>query len=216
MVGGIVVAIGIDALRHVDEPRQIPLAALPVLFGVHQITEAFVWWGLQDHVAHAVERVAVWAYLVFAFAALPVLVPVAVGLVERSRTRRWVIVGFGVLGTAVAVALTAAIFSSPLHAAIGGRHIEYSVDALSFGGQITELYVVATCGAMLASSWRDIELIGALNLIAVPVLMWMTINGFVSLWCFWAAIVSVLIARHMRRTSRGHARIAASAQLRSA
>ena len=216
MVGGIVVAIGIDALRHVDEPRQIPLAALPVLFGVHQITEAFVWWGLQDHVAH---RSNAWPCGRISSSRSPrsrCSCPSRSGSSSARAARRWVIVGFGVLGIAVAVALTAAIFSSPLHAAIGGGHIEYSVDALSFGGQITELYVVATCGAMLASSWRDIELIGALNLIAVPVLMWMTINGFVSLWCFWAAIVSVLIARHMRRTHRGHTRIAASAQLRSA
>ena len=25
--------------------------------------------------------------------------------------------------------------------------------------------------------------------------MWLTLSGFVSLWCFWAAIVSVVILR---------------------
>jgi hypothetical protein len=53
---------------------------------------------------------------------------------------------------------------------------------------------------MLACSYRDIATIGALNFVAVPVLAWLTMSGFVSLWCFWAAIVSVLVARHLRRT----------------
>ncbi len=42
-------------------------------------------------------------------------------------------------------------------------------------------------------------ILGLLNLVAVPVLMWMTVSGFISLWCFWAAIVSVVIDAHMRR-----------------
>ena len=93
------------------------------------------------------------------------------------------------------------MFRGPIHAAIEGRHIEYTVDASHFGGQLTALYVVATCGALLACSYRDIATLGALNLVAVPVLMWLTISGFVSLWCFWAAIVSVVIAFHLRRAA---------------
>jgi hypothetical protein len=201
VVGGIVIVVGVDALRHVRTPNQLPLASLPLLFGLHQVSEAFVWWGLQGNVAHAVERAALWAYLLFAFAALPVLIPVAVGLIERSPVRRRIIIGFGVLGTAVGGALLAALFRGPIHTVIDGRHIAYDVDALHFGAQLTALYVIATCGALLACSYRDIATIGALNLIVVPLLMGLTISGFVSLWCFWAAIVSILIARHLRRVA---------------
>lgn len=199
LVGGIVIAVGVDALRHAEEPRQLVLAALPVLFGVHELTEAFVWWGVEGHVAYSVEEVAVWIYLLFAFAALPTLVPIAVGLVERSSTRRRVIGAFGALGVAVAVELTISMFRGQIGAASGGWHVAYSVDALHFGGRLTGLYVIAVCGALLASSYRDLELLGALNLVVIPVLMWMTVSGFVSLWCFWAAIVSVVIAMHLRR-----------------
>ena len=199
LVGGIVIGIGIDALRHVRRPEQVLFASLPLLFGVHQVTEALVWWGLQGDLAEAVAHVAVWVYLLFAFTVLPVLVHVAVGLIERVAMRRRVICGFGVLGVAVATALTVAMFRSPIHAMIEGRHVAYTVDALAHGGQITALYVVATCGALLASSYRDVARLGVLNLIAVPVLMWLTLTGFVSLWCFWAAIVSLVIAIHLRR-----------------
>ena len=198
-VGAIVVAVGVDALRHVSARQQLVLAALPMLFGLHQLTEAFVWWGLQGHVAHWLERAAVWAYLLFAFSALPILVPIAVGLIERSSARRRVIGAFGVLAVAVAVALTIAVARSSIAVAIEGRHIAYRLEALDHGGVLTRLYVIATCGAMLASSYRDIAALGVLNVVAVPVLMWLTVSGFVSLWCFWAAIVSILIAFHLRR-----------------
>jgi len=213
VVGGIIVIIGIDALRHVEEPKQLALASVPMLLGVHQLTEAFVWWGVQDHVAHPIERVAVWTYLLIAFAALPIVVPVAVGLVERSAMRRRIIVAFGALGVAVAVALTISLFRGPINAVIGGRYIAYHVDELRLGGPWTGLYVVATCGALLASSYRDLEVFGALNLVAIPVLMWLTVGGFVSLWCFWAAIASIIIALHLRRARRSRRAIDLAAEI---
>ena len=87
VVGGIVVVIGVDALRHVREPKQILLASLPLLFGLHQIDEAFVWWGLQGGVSESLERVGIWVYVLFALVALPVLVPVG-GVRGRTVGRR--------------------------------------------------------------------------------------------------------------------------------
>ena len=199
VVGGIVVGVGIDALRHVREPRQILLSSLPLLFGLHQIDEAFVWLGLQGHVSESIERVGVWVYLLFALAALPAIVPVAVFAVERSAGRRKMIAATAALGIAVGVSLAAAVFRGSVNAAIDGHHIAYDVSALHQGGDLTALYVIAGCGALVLSSYRDLALLGLLNLVAVPVLIWMTVGGFVSLWCFWAAIVSVIIDFHLRR-----------------
>ena len=176
------------------EPKQILLASLPVLFGLHQIDEAFVWWGLQGRVAESIERVSIWAYLLFALAALPALVPLAVLAVERSPLRRRVIAALAALGIGVGVALGVALLRGSVNAAIDGRHIAYDVSALNQGRELTALYVVAACGALIACSYRDLAALGVLNLVAVPVLMWMTVSGFVSVWCFWAAIVSVVLA----------------------
>ena len=110
VVGGIILAVGVDALRHVGSPKQLPLAALPVLFGLHQLTEAFVWWGLQGHVSESIERVAIWIWLLFAFVMLPVLLPIAVDLVESSGVRRRVIGACAGVGLVVAIALGIAIF----------------------------------------------------------------------------------------------------------
>jgi hypothetical protein len=210
VVGGIVVVIGADALRHVREPKQILLASLPVLFGLHQIDEAFVWWGLQGRVAESIERVSIWVYLLFALAALPALVPLAVLAVERSPSRRRVIAALAALGIGVGVALGVALFQGSVNAAIDRRHIAYDVSALNQGRELTALYVVAACGALIACSYRDLAALGVVNLVAVPVLMWMTVSGFVSLWCFWAAMVSIVIAFHVRRSARRRESLLAS------
>jgi hypothetical protein len=201
VAGAVIVAVGVDALRHVGSPKQIALASLPLLLGLHQFTEAFVWWGLQGHVSLSVERAAVWVWLLFAFVALPVLLPVAVELVERSRIRRRLIGGFSGLGLVVGVALAIKIFRGPIGARIEGHCIAYRVGASEHGRELTALYVIAVCGALLVSSHRSLAALGALNLVVVPLLMWLTVDGFVSLWCFWAAIASVVIALHLRRLS---------------
>ena len=159
-----------------------------------------MWWGLQGHVSESIERVGVWIYVLFALAALPVLVP-ARGLRGRAFARR---VGGSSArsrrsGSRSASSLGVALFRGSVNAAIDGRHIAYDVSALSQGRELTALYVVAACGALVACSYRDLAVLGLLNLVAVPVLMWLTVSGFISLWCFWAAIVSVVIDFHLRR-----------------
>ncbi len=202
VVGGLVAGIGVDALRHIREPKQILLASLPLMFGLHQLDEAFVWLGLQGHVSESIERVGIWVYLIFALAALPAIVPVAVFAVEPSAARRKLIGAMAALGIAVGVSLGVAVFRGSVNAAIDGRHIAYDVSSLHQGGRLTALYVVAGCGALLLCTYRDIALVGMLNLVAVPILMWMTVSGFISLWCFWAAIVGVLVNFHFRRQAR--------------
>lgn len=200
-VGTIAITVGVDALRHVRVSKQIPLASVPVLLGLHQITEAFVWWGLQGHVAHSIERIALWIYLLFALVTLPSILTVAVGLVEPSPRRRKVIGAFAAVAIAVSTVIVFAMFRGSVRSTIQGHHIAYDIGVLRDGGRLTALYVIATCGALFASSYRDLEVLGALNFVAVPVLAWLTLSGFISLWCFWAAIVSVVIALHLRRVT---------------
>ncbi len=77
LVGGVVIgAVGIDVLGHVGGRRRyVALAAMPLLLALHQVDEAFVWWGLQRHVPATVGHLATWIYLMFAFVVLPASSP---------------------------------------------------------------------------------------------------------------------------------------------
>jgi hypothetical protein len=199
IVGGVVIgAIGVDAVRHVQKRHgHVALATLPLVLGFHQITEAFVWWGLQGHVPHDLERVALWVYLLIAFVVLPMFVPWAVLLNEPQRSRRRVMAPLALLGVVVASVLLAAMIRGPVDVRLRPYHLAYSIQ-LHDGGIIVALYVIAICGTLLLSSSRRVVVFGVANLAAVAVIAWLTVDGFASVWCGWAAISSAAIALHMR------------------
>jgi uncharacterized protein DUF6629 len=184
-------------VRHVhDRKDHLALAALPLLLGAHQLVETFVWWGLQGHVPAAVGRAAMWVYLFIAFVVLPVYVPLAVMALEERRRKR-VMVPFVVIGIGVATTLLVAMLRDAPTARLAPYHVAYGMH-MSYGLPVVVLYVVATCGALLVSRYFDVRVYGIVNLVAVAILARLTVDGFASLWCAYAAIASGAIALHMR------------------
>ena len=190
--------IGVAAVHNAQKRHgHVALATLPLLLGAHQIIEAFVWFGLQGHVPHDVERVALWAYLLIAFVVLPTFVPLAVVFNEPSRRRRFIMAPLVALGLAVSCILFETMLSGPVNVRLRPYHLAYSID-LSHGALVVILYVAAICGTLLLSTRRRVVIFGVVNLVAVGVIAWLTVDGFASVWCGWAAITSGAIALHIR------------------
>lgn len=197
LVAGFVIgAIGVDALFHRQGRAELPLAVLPSVLGVHQVIEAFVWFGLRRDVGEGAYRAALWGYLLIAFGVLPVLVPLAVGALEPAVRRRRV-AALSVVGAAVATLLLVGLFRGPVVAAVEGHHLAYRV-GLWHGRLLVAGYVVATCGSLLWSSRRAVRWFGAVNLLMAGLLAWLASSAFISLWCLWAAVTSAAIAVHLR------------------
>jgi hypothetical protein len=142
--GLVVAVVGVDTLRHVRSAHQIPLAATPLLLALHEIDEAFVWWGLHGQVSWPVEHAAIYVFLAVAFV-LPFWVPFAMLGVEERLRRRRLMMAFLVLGTITTAALLIAVVRGPVGAAIDGSHIAYSAN-IGYAGILVALYIVATCG----------------------------------------------------------------------
>ncbi|HXQ60041.1 MAG TPA: DUF6629 family protein [Acidimicrobiales bacterium] len=197
-VGLVVTGIGVDACRHLrGRNNYLLLAATPVVLGAHQIDESLVWWGLQGHVPHLAGRIAMWIYLVIAFVVVPVLVPLAILRLEPKGRRRRLIGASFLLGVGVAAFLLVQLLQGPVTVRLGHFHLAYSI-GLQHGILIVGLYIVATCGSLLCSGYRDIVIFGLANVVAVVVLARLTADGFASLWCFYAALASGAISLHMR------------------
>jgi hypothetical protein len=199
-VGGglLICAIGVDAVRHIGQRRDfIALAWIPALLGAHQFIEALVWLWLQGHVPPGIGDVALWAYLLIAFVVLPVFVPLAVIAAEPARRRKQVMVPFAVIGVAISATLLAAMIRGPVGVKLASYHLSYGI-RLPDGLVIVTLYVVAVCGPLLMSGYRHVVLFGVVNLIAIVVIARLTISGFASVWCGWAAVSSAAITLHCR------------------
>jgi hypothetical protein len=168
-----------------------------MLLGVHQLIEALVWWWLQGHVPGGIGRVALWAYLLIAFVVLPVFVPAAVIALEPTRRRKQLMVPFALIGSVIAVVLLAAMVGGPVRVKLAPYHLSYSI-RVSDGLLVIACYVVAVCGSLLVSGYRNVAIFGIVNLVAVVIIARLTVSGFASVWCGWAALSSAAVALHCR------------------
>lgn len=194
--GVVVTIIGVDALRRVETRDQLALAALPVLFGLHQFVETFVWLQKQGHLSTAIGDLAAWIYLVIAMVVVPVAVPYAF---LRLGIGRWPSLDrlFVVAGAVAAAIYVYALASEPNHRVVEGHQITYVV-ALPLEAFTLSLYVVAACGPGLVARSRILQVFALANLAGVGALVALNQNGVISLWCLWAAITSVLINLYVR------------------
>jgi hypothetical protein len=189
--GAVIGAIGVATLAKVDKPREIPLAVLPLAFALHQLAEGFVWRDLDSGAAHA-SGVAVYLYVAFAWVVLPVLAPFAIMILEPSGRRRRAIGALVVVGAVAGAYLAAAVVRGDVSAHAVEHTIQYG-GAGRYATAATVLYIVATCGAPLLSGFRAIVWFGIANVVAVAAFATIQAEGLTSLWCTWAAVVSVLI-----------------------
>jgi nitroreductase len=197
--GGLAVAaVGAGTLRLVRAPRELIIGSLPLLLGAHQFVEGFVWLGLRGQISSDAAAIARQAYIVFAYAVLPALVPIGFLLLEPRRERvRW-LWPFAVSGVLLAVYLLWEVTAFPVAAHEQGHCIDYVTHAPNEIA-VSGLYVLVTCGPALISSRRYLRWFGLVNLAGVVVVAAVRAEEFTSLWCVYAALVSVLILAHFRR-----------------
>ncbi len=144
-----------------------------------------------------VGRVALWIYLLIALVVLPTFVPLAVRALEPDRRRKGMMIPFVVIGAGVSAWLLAAMVRGPVGVTVRPYHLAYNINP-GHGLLVVTLYVVACCGTLLFSSYRHVVFFGAVNLVAVAVIAKLTVDGFASVWCGWAAVTSGVVALHMR------------------
>lgn len=205
--GTAVAAVGVVTLRRVRIKRDLVIGSLPLLLGVHQIVEGFVWLGLRGQVSSGLGATAREAYIVFAYAVLPALVPIGLLLLEPNRRRaRW-LWPWALAGIALGGYLLWQVTAYPVEAQEQARCIDYTTHTPN-GGLIAGLYVAVTCVPALLSSRRYLRWFGLLNLLGVFVAGIVRADELTSLWCVYAAFVSLLILEHFRRQRASDTRAA--------
>jgi hypothetical protein len=197
-VGAAVAGVGVETLRRVRGRRELIVGALPLLFGIHQLTEGFVWLGLRGEVSSGVGAAAKEAYIVYAHALLPAIVPLGFTLLEPDRRHsRW-IWPLVCLGLVLGVYLLWQVTAYPVGAQPEAHCIDYTThtpnDVL-----IGVLYVTATCGPALISSRPYLRRFGLVSLAGVIATALVRVDELTSLWCLYVAVVSLLILEHFRR-----------------
>ncbi|MFF1377469.1 DUF6629 family protein [Streptomyces sp. NPDC058308] len=201
VAGAGITAVGVASVTlAARRPRDLPLAALPLLLGLHQIIEAAVW----HHDGGTGPATVAWA--VIALPLLPLWVPAAVLCSAPPSARRRLLVPLAA-GIATAATLTYVLAARTVTAGIRGHTVGYSL-GLPQAQLIVAGYLLATIGSLLLSGDRGLVLFGVLVAVgaAVSVVLWR--QEYISTWCAFAAVCSVVLLRWVvsrrppRRASR--------------
>ncbi|OBC02084.1 DUF6629 family protein [Mycobacterium sp. 852002-40037_SCH5390672] len=198
VVGTALVPVAVATLREVKHWREMPFALLPTVFAVHQFIEAAVWPNgvVPPGMAHLATR----AYVFIALPLLPVLVPWAILMLE-PRGARLRVAPFAVLGTVVSAYLAVVVLTEPIAVTKGPHALQYQT-GVHHGYVWAVLYVIAVIGPALMSGYRSIVVFGLANLVGLTVVAVLYVHAFASLWCIYAAALSVLALVHMVRRRR--------------
>jgi hypothetical protein len=175
---------------------------MPSLFAIHEFIEGFVWLGLDGRVSAHVMHNAGAAYVIYAQGLLPFILPFSVFLIEPTKRFRRRMLAFVILGGLLALYMLWGLVSYPLQISEQGHSILY-FNVITTTTLVAVLYVIATCGSLFFSGFRDLRMLAWANLVGLLVVMEVKRYAFTSVWCAYAAAVSVIIYfffRHSRIT----------------
>ncbi|MGN5385511.1 DUF6629 family protein [Streptomyces sp. JL7001] len=182
VAGTAVAAVGLVCVARVRRARDLLVAALPLLLGVHQPVEAAVW----DAGGGCSPAATAWAVI-----ALPVWVPVGVLLAAAPGARRRLWAPLGV-GLATAAVLAYALATGPVTAEVRGRTIGYGVN-VPWMPLVLAGYLFATLGALLLAGDRRLRTLGVVLAAGALACSALWRLEFASTWCAFAAVASLLV-----------------------
>lgn len=195
--GILLLGIGTLTLRSATRPRQWPFAAIPLLFAVQQLSEGVIWLTFSADTP-LINTVMTYVYSFFSHVLWPVYLPVAVLMIEPPGGRRRALTTLIVAGSAVGFYLLYVLVAYPVVSRPTGQHVEYDSPHF-FAMEVMLLYLVSTTISPLLSSLRGVRVFGALALLSFGAAYYFYATWFISVWCFFAALLSFVIYFHFTR-----------------
>ncbi len=190
--GALLLGTGIASVNKSRSPEMLSFASMPILFGVQQISEGILWVTLPNPDAVGFHDFNTYFYLVFAQVIWPVWIPLSLWLIEPSKNGKKIISYFLIFGILAAIYLIYCLWVYDASAVIEAHHIRYQVDIPGIGVK-RALYVSATIIPLFISSLKWMRVLGATILGSLIFSFVVYTQYVISVWCFFAAIISVLV-----------------------
>ena len=201
----VLIPAGLHTLRiaRAADTRWLALAAFPLLFGVQQALEGVLWLALGDPLGDFVgvppptlTPLLALGFLAFAYVLWPTLVPLAARSVEPRPRRRLLFGLLALAGAAGGLFIYLPLLLNPdwLVVSIVGGSILYEPNILLYSIPTAPLgrglYALVVLVPLLASSEALARRFGLLICVSVIVSAVAYGYAFVSVWCFFAALLS--------------------------
>ncbi len=190
----VLVTTGTMAVIENKRRDQMFFAIIPVLFGIQQFFEGWIWVSLQSGGYETMGQISKYGFLVFAQLVWPVWVPLSAYFLERNIKRKKLITFSLVLGIGLALLLGYRLIAYDVGAFIREKHIFYQIGHFKSTNWWSGIfYLLPALFPFIFSSHKRINILGYLMLLMFVVSKVFYLTYMISTWCFFAAVLSVYI-----------------------
>jgi hypothetical protein len=191
---------GLYSLRiaYRQNPSYIPLACIPIAFAAQQACEGLVWLGIKSDSPTETD-LAAFGFLAFAYCFWLFWVPWAVARTERQPTVQRICWGVGFIGLIYGSLLYLPLLLHPTWLSVSVIHqsIQYETQ-LIFDPWISQacdrlVYALIILIPFLLTSNPSLKVLGGAVGLTAILSHWLLNVVFISLWCFFAALLSLFI-----------------------
>ncbi len=191
VAGTALLAAGTVIVRKASRKRELPFAAIPLLFGLQQLSEGVVWLTFRFE-APLLNVIMTHIYSFFSHVLWPIYVPFAILLLEPIPWRRKAIWTFLLAGSAVGLYLLVILIRFPVTSEAVGGHIAYQSPHF-YVMTVMASYLLATCVSLFFSSHNAVIAFGVVALLSFIAAYAFYAVWFISVWCFFAAVLSGIV-----------------------
>lgn len=192
--GAVITAIGAATLAKAEKPAQIPFAAIPVIFGIQQCAEGVLWITLRSGGHGHIQNTAAYIFLITALVIWPTFMPLCIRLMEKVKQRKIVLDGLILIGGMLSLYYAYCLVFYSVTPQIQSFHINYTNDFPAAPVKTAFVfYLIATIAPLFVSSVKRMWLFGILIGVSCIVTGIFFAQYLTSVWCFFAAIISVTI-----------------------
>jgi hypothetical protein len=202
--------VAVASFRRASTAASYAVACIPLAFSIQQAFEGLLWLSLRHISYKQWQGFAMNGFLVFATVVWPILIPLIAYLLEGKGIRKKVMAFFCAAGTSIGLYFLWCLIAYEVTPLILGRHIRYELHFPGYNKDLmTAVYVMATIFPPLFSTARPLRWFGALLLVSFFFTAYFYKGYLISVWCYFAAVLSVesyLIIRwmgHQERHSAG-------------
>jgi hypothetical protein len=191
--GAVTSGVGVFSLKSVRRKREIPLALIPLLFGIQQFIEGGIWLSFGHPLLN---QVLTYIYIFYANIWWPAFVPIAIFLVEENKLAKKILFILMPIGFGIGIYLTVVKLLGPVSSSVVNNCIVYAAGNNQTSDVLFGFYMLATCISCFISSHIFIRIFGIGTIIAAYISFLFYSYAFTSVWCFFAAILSFIILFH--------------------
>jgi len=191
---------GIAALKCAREKRLKMIAAIPLIFGIQQLIEGVVWVSFLNPNFAPIRMISSYAYLAFAGILWPIWVPLAIARFDTAHNFKKYVPSLIAGGLYALIFITCALFY-PMAVSTKCNiiyHFDFTNSTLYAWGTYVNIltsliYIIATLVPFAITRNKTLWLIGTVAAISYIVSYLFYFEAFISVWCFFAALISILV-----------------------